>query len=109
MPASGPDPSYAKLVAKHLKSFKDYASYSAFEISDFRWVQSVKGWSWLTCIRFQDHGRVRTYALFLKGDAVIDGRYAVETDGCGAQNYLPFDLTTGTNAPASSGILAPLH
>ena len=55
MPASGPDPGYNNLVANHLKAvFKDRAFYDAFEISAFRWVHSLKGWTWITCVRFQD-------------------------------------------------------
>ena len=70
---SGPDPAYNKLVAKHIKdTFKDYASYDAFEISEYRWVHSIKGWSWLTCVRFQDKGRRLTYALFIKQKEIID-------------------------------------
>jgi hypothetical protein len=59
------------------------------------------GWSWITCVRFQDRGHSRTYALFLQSGKVIEGRYAVETDACGAQAYAPFALMTGG--------LQPLH
>jgi hypothetical protein len=108
-PASGPDPADNGLVVKRLKTFKDYDSYDAFEISDFRWVHSVKGWSWLACVRFQDRGHRRTYALFVKKGAIIDGRYAVETDGCETQSYSPFEPTTGARRPPSAGDLEPLH
>jgi len=109
-PASGPDPAYTELVAGHLKSsFAEYASYDAFEISDFRWVHSIKGWSWLVCVRFQNKGRRLTYALFIKQKEVIDSRYAVETDGCGGQTYAPFAPLTGLKGPESSDALGPLH
>ena len=101
-PATGPDPAYQQLVANYLRStFKDYPSYDYFEISDPRWVHAFQGWSWLTCVRFQDRGRSRTYALFLQSGKIVDGRYAVETDGCGTQPYAPFGLITGG--------LQPLH
>jgi hypothetical protein len=100
--ATGPDPAYQQLVANYLRStFKDYQSYDSFEISDPRWVHALQGWSWLTCVRFQDRGRSRTYALFLQSGKIVDGRYAVETDGCGTQPYAPFGLITGG--------LQPLH
>jgi hypothetical protein len=110
MPETSADPAYNELVAKRLKSaFKDYASYDAFEISDFRWVHSVDGWSWLTCVRFQDHGHRRTYALFIKASAIINSRYAVQADGCDTRTYSPFDQTTGATKPASAGRLEPLY
>jgi hypothetical protein len=109
MPASGPDPAFNGLVVQHLKSFKDYASYNAFEISAFRWVHSVKGWSWLTCVRFQDHDHTRIYALFIKDGAIINSRYAVATDGCGTQNYTPLDQMAGATRPARAGALDPLY
>ncbi len=101
-PAAGPDPAYPQLVANYLRStFKDYPSYDSFEISYPRWVHAFQGWSWLTCVRFQDRGRSRTYALFLQSGKIIDGRYAVETDGCATQAFAPFGLMTGG--------LQPLH
>jgi len=113
-PASSPDPSYNQLIVNHLQSFKDYASYDAFEISDFRWVHSIKGWGWLVCVRFQDRGRVRSYALYIKEKAVVIGRYAVETDGCDGRDYSPFELTNKPARPMSPGVpinpgLEPLY
>ena len=70
MPTSGPDPSYNDLVVKYLKdTFKNLASYDAFAISAFRWVSSFKGWSWMTCVRFEENGHPRTYAVFIKDGA----------------------------------------
>lgn len=109
-PALGPDPTYNTLVADHIKgSFKEYASYGAFEISEYRWVHSVKGWSWLTCVRFHDKGRRLTYALFIKQKEIIENRYAVVTDGCDAQTYSPFALLGGTKSLGSDGLLEPLY
>ena len=67
MPASETDPGYNNLVAKHLKdTFKNRASYDAFAISAFRWVHSFNGWVWMTCVRFEDNGHPRAYAVFIK-------------------------------------------
>jgi len=108
-PASGPDPGYNTLVANRLKSsFKDHASYDAFEISDYRWVHSIVGWSWLSCVRFQERGHRRTYAVFIRANDIIETRYAVQTDGCDTASYAPFDLMTGAR-PASAGVLDPLY
>jgi hypothetical protein len=110
-PAAGAEPSYNLLIANQLKSlFKDHASsYEAFEIAGLRWVNTLKGWSWLACVRFQDHGHRRVYALFIKDGVVIDNRYAVETDACDAQAYSPFDLATGALRPTSIGVQEPLY
>ncbi len=103
MPESGPNPSYRDIVANHFKStFKDYSPYDAFEISDPRWVHSFKGWNWLICVRFEDHGHKRVYTLFLDGDNIVDARYAVQTDQCGTQAYGLFEQMEGSGLP-------PLH
>lgn len=89
-------PAYATLAAKYFSStMADRTSFENFEISGLRWVHALKGWSWLACVHFMDHGRLRTYALFIQNDDVIDGRYAVQSDSCGSQSYTPFDLVTG--------------
>lgn len=89
-------PPYVSLAANYLRSvLKDRAFYEDFRISPLRWVDSIKGWSWLACVRFQDHGHPRSYAVFIQGSAVVDARYAVETDSCAAQSYTQFDLVSG--------------
>jgi hypothetical protein len=88
MPASGPDPAYNAVAANHLRTaFKNLGLYEGFEISPFRWVHSFKGWASITCVRFQDHGYLRTYAVFIKDGHVIDSRYAVQIDACNTQTY----------------------
>ena len=89
-------PAYASVAAKYFTStMADRTSFENFEISGLRWVHGLKGWSWLACVHFVDHGHLRTYALFMQNDAVIDGRYAVQSDSCGLQAYTPFDVVTG--------------
>jgi hypothetical protein len=111
VPTTGPDPALNKVVATYLNGiFKDRSAYDAFEISDYRWVHTVKGWNWLSCIRFQDHGHTRVYAVFIReAGVVVDGRYAVLTDNCAAPAYSPFDLMTGAGSVTMPGALAPLH
>ena len=96
IPESPPDPSYRAVIANYLKTiFKNYSSYEAFEISDPRWVHSFQGWNWLTCVRFVDRNRRRTYVLILKGTTIVDAHYAVQTDDCGAQTYSVFEQMGG--------------
>jgi hypothetical protein len=102
VPSTSPALSFRELIAGHLKkTFKSYSSYDSFEISDPRWVHSIKGWNWLACVRFQDHGHLRFYAVFFNGDKIIDDRYAVQTDNCDTQAYVPFERMQGG--------LDPLH
>jgi len=109
-PVTGPDPASNKVVANYLNTtFKDRTLYNAFEISDSRWVHTIKGWNWVTCIRFQDHGHPRIYAIFIKANAIIDARYAVQTDGCDTPNYTSFDLMAAASSGAIPGALEPLH
>jgi hypothetical protein len=104
------EPPYASLASQYLASvMTDRASYEDFEISGLRWVHSLKGWSWLACVRFTDHGHVRTYALFIQNDTVVDGRYAVETDACSSQTYTPFDVVTGTLGRPTAPRQPPLY
>ena len=104
-------PPYALLASRYLASVvADRSAYEDFEISGLRWVHSLKGWSWLACVHFTDRGHVRTYAVFIQNDAVVDGRYAVETDACGAQTYTPFDVVTGmVGRPTAPRQLPPLY
>lgn len=91
----GSPANYGVLVGTTLRSFSGYAGYSNFEISSPRWVHAATGWNWLTCVRYYDSGRRRTYVFFLDDGAVAAARYSVLADQCGAQQYLPFDAATG--------------
>jgi hypothetical protein len=89
-------PPYGTLVSDALKKFKDYASYSNFEISGARWVHSVTGWNWLICVRYDDASHQRYYSFFIENNKVVNQHYDIVTDQCAAQQYVPFDATTGT-------------
>jgi hypothetical protein len=103
-------PPYASITSQYLAAImKDRTSYEDFEISGLQWVHSFKGWSWLACVHFIDHGHLRTYAVFIQNNAVVDSRYAVQTDACGSQTYTPFDMVTGTlGRPTTTG-LPPIY
>jgi hypothetical protein len=88
-------PAYGPLVSDALKKFKNFTSYSDFEISGPRWVHPPTGWSWLVCVRYNDGGHPRFYSFFIDGNKVVNQRYDIVTDQCGLQQYVPFDATTG--------------
>jgi hypothetical protein len=109
-PLSGPDPGYGKTVGKQLKTaFKNLTPYDSVEISELRWVHSLKGWSWLACVHFQDRGHRRTYAIFFTGNTVVDARYAVQADACDVTHYAPFDPETGAIGPGAVHDQNPLY
>lgn len=99
---------YSALVSTNLKSFKGFSGYSNFAISGLRWVHPTTGWSWLACVRFDDHGRQLYYAFFIKDNLIVAGRYAVRTDQCRAQPYQPLNVASGAiEAPAVATQPAP--
>jgi hypothetical protein len=92
MPQAGPDPTYRDVIAAHLKrTLKNYSTSDSFEISDPRWMHSMKGWLYLTCVRFRDQGHVRSYSVFMDGIKIVDDRFSVQTDNCDSQAYYPLD------------------
>jgi hypothetical protein len=106
----GAEPAYVSLAAKYLQSvLSDVRSYDGFEISGLRWVNTLKGWNWLACVRFHDHGHLRIYAIFIQNDAVNDARYAVETDACEVQTYTQFDLISGELGRPTAPVQPPLY
>ena len=109
-PPVGPDPGYGKLVANRLKSaFKSLPPSATVEISEPRWVHTMIGWNWLTCVRFLDQGHRRTYALYMNDNSIVDARYAVQTDGCGGVTYSSLDLASGAIRPAGTGDQGPIY
>jgi hypothetical protein len=93
---SAPPANYGKAIAEALRKFKDFSTYRNFQVSGPRWVHAATGWSWLVCVRYDDRGLARFYAFFLDDNTVANARYDVRTDHCPAQQYVPFDVTTGT-------------
>jgi hypothetical protein len=88
---------YGKAIAEALRKFKDFPTYRNFQISGLRWVHAPTGWNWLICVRYDDRGQARYYSFFLGDDnTVANARYDVRIDRCPAQQYVPFDATTGT-------------
>jgi hypothetical protein len=101
---------YRRTIAAHLRStFTKSPLTGPAEISEPRWVLSNKGWSWQVCVRFQDRGHQRTYALFFNGAEFLDERYAVLSDACDAQTYSEFDLGTSSMRPGAVGDPGPLY
>ncbi len=101
-----PPADYGRLVSAALKGFKDFASYTNYQISGARWVHASIGWGWLACARFLDHGHQRYYAVFIVDGVVALSRYDVRSDRCAGQQYVPFDAMTG-NIPSAPPMAQP--
>jgi hypothetical protein len=86
---------YGVLASNTVKGFQQFKTYSDLGIAAPRWVHVETGWNWLVCLRYEDRGHRRYYAIFIQGDSVVNSRYEILTDRCGAQQYVPFDLMTG--------------
>jgi len=109
-PAPSVDGNYGILIAAQLKtSFKNLSPANVTEISEPRWVQSNAGWTWLVCVRFEDRGHRRSYALFFVDHAISQARYAVQIDNCDSQAYSPFNLETGDIGASAVGGPGPLY
>jgi hypothetical protein len=44
---------------------------------------------WIVCLRGDSRGAFQPYALFFRGDQLVDYRLAVLADDCGLESYLP--------------------
>jgi hypothetical protein len=100
---------YGVLVADAVKAFKPFTTYSNFEISGPRWVHAETGWNWLVCLRYDDHGRRRIYSFFIQGNAIVSARYEILIDHCSAQQYVPFDITTGAIGTPTPPAQQPIY
>ena len=78
----------------------DPAKAGTFEISAPRRVNSLKGASWVTCVKTQNFPLLpRYYAVFLQHDHIVDSRLSVLIDQCELQAYSLFDWIADANAP----------
>ena len=98
---AGPEPAYRFVIANELAAIVgDPAKAGTFAISGVRRVDSLKGTSWLVCIRTQNFPLLpRYYAVFIQRDHVVDSRLSVLIDQCELQSYSSFDWIADANNP----------
>ncbi|MEA2982825.1 MAG: hypothetical protein QOF09_4648 [Alphaproteobacteria bacterium] len=98
---AGPEPAYRFVIANGLAAIVgDPAKAGTFQISGARRVDSLKGASWVVCIKIQNFPLLpRYYAVFLQSERVVDSRLSVLIDQCELQSYSPFDWIADSNAP----------
>ncbi len=96
MPLRSPDLTYREVASARLKSvLKNYDTYDTFEISDPRWVHSIKAGIGLPAFA----SAIRTACAAMPYSSTgTRPRFAVQTDNCDLQTYYPLgQMPTGLN------------
>ena len=90
------EPNYRQIVADNIKTiFANPAELGILEISNVRQVDHpLKGQAWLTCLRIHAGDAPQEYAVFIKGDKIVEARTGVAIDKCKQQTYSAFDLAS---------------
>ena len=98
---AGPEPAYRFIIANNRVVIVGTPSGAGtFEISGLRRVDSLKGASWLVCLRTESVPQLpRYYAVFLQKERVVDSRLSVLIDQCEQQTYSSFDWVADAKAP----------
>jgi len=99
---AGPEPtSYRFIIANRLKAIVgDPSRAGSLEISAPRRLESLKGASWLICLKAQNFPLLpRYYAVFIQRDEIVDSRISVVIDQCELQSFEPFDWAADANNP----------
>ncbi len=98
---AGPQPAYRFIIANRLGDVVGAPSLAgALEISGVRRIDSLKGASWVTCIKVQKFPLPpRYYAVFIQRDQLVDSRLSVVIDQCELQSFTPFDWAVEANKP----------
>ena len=99
--AAGPEPAHRFIIANRLKDVVgDPAGAGTLEISGPKRVDSLKGASWVTCIKAQKFPLPpRYYAAFIQRDKLVDSRLSVLIDQCELQSFSEFDWAADANKP----------
>jgi hypothetical protein len=100
---AGPEPAARFLIANKLKDIVgDPASAGTFEISAAKRVDSIKGASWVACLKVQKFPLLpHYYAVFIQSSRVADSRSSVLIDQCELQSFTPFDWAADVNNPSA--------
>jgi hypothetical protein len=98
---AGPEPAYRFIIANALQPIVgDPAKAGTLEISSGRRVDSLKGASWVVCIKAQKFPLLpQYYAVFFQGGRIVDNRLSVLIDQCELQSYTAFNWAADANAP----------
>jgi hypothetical protein len=72
------------------------------QVSAVKRVDSLKGASWLACIKVQPFQLAlpRYYAVFIQQQRIVDSRLSVLLDQCEILSYTAFDWVREAEGPA---------
>ena len=98
---AGPEPAYRFIVANKIKDIiGDPGRVGTLAISGVRRIDSLKGASWVTCIKTQKFPLLpRYHAVFFQGGLIVDSRFSVLIDRCELQTFTPFDWEADAKNP----------
>jgi hypothetical protein len=94
--------SYKLLVSARVKELKYPGGLVALTVSPLRKSHTVAFADWMACVRGEEEGHRRIFAVFYRDRKIADFRHAVVIDGCDAEPYERLELE-------SSGVAAGNH
>ena len=99
---AGPEPQYRFLIAGRIKSIVGDPAGLLMQISTVRRADSLKGASWLACIKVQPFALAlpHYYAVYIQQQRIVESRLSVLLDQCEIQTYTPFDWAREAEGPA---------
>jgi hypothetical protein len=99
---AGPEPQYRFLIAGRIKSIVGDPAGLLMQISTVRRADSLKGASWLACIKAQPFALAlpHYYAVYIQQQRIVESRLSVLLDQCEIQTYTPFDWMREAEGPA---------
>ena len=99
--------SYKQLASARVKELKVPGGLATPAISPLRNSHTVACADWMTCVRGEETGLWRTYAVFYRDSKIADIRHAVVIDQCEAEPYERLEPTVGAPAPAKQASAKP--
>jgi hypothetical protein len=99
--------SYKQLASGRVKQLKYSGGLVAPTISPLRKSHTVAFADWMACVRGEEEGNRRTFAVFYRDRAIADFRHAVVIDGCEAEPYERLEPDAGGPAPAKQANVKP--
>jgi hypothetical protein len=99
--------SYKQLASTHVKQLKYPGGLAAPTISPLRKSHTVAFADWMACVRGEEAGLRRTFAVFYRDRKIADFRHSVVIDRCEAERYERLEPETGGPDPAQQASVKP--
>jgi hypothetical protein len=85
--SSAPEPRAIELAVDEVIKTTKLSGHP--QISQVRRANVTALADWIVCLRGDPRSAFQPYALFFRGDKLVDYRIAVLADDCGLESYLP--------------------